>query len=226
MRVEIIRHFVGAFALYDLLMVQNNARAPNLLCEIETILSDGRPVCLRTIRPSDEANIRNGIAEMSERSRYLRFFSAFRAPPESIVKRLSAVDGHDHIGWGAILLDGQDHPPIAAAHAIRSEELPWHGELAIAVLDEYHGLGLARMLIAAVLLDCVEEDLPVLEMQMLAENRAAQNLVTYLGAKRSAALDSVSHYWLDVRVALDLLAADENSAGLAAVFAARSRPLT
>lgn len=203
-------------------MAQNNERAAHLLCEIETVLSDGRPVCLRTIRPSDEANIRAGIAEMSDRSRYLRFFSAFRAPPESIVKRLSAVDGHDHIGWGAILLDGDENPPIAASHAIRSEELPWHGELSIAVLDEYHGLGLARMLIAAVLLDCLEEDLPVLEMQMLAENRAAQNLVMHLGAKRSPALDSVSHYWLDVRASLEILRGDDVSIGLKAVFAAHA----
>lgn len=204
-------------------MAEENHRPELKYCEIETVLSDGRPVCLRTIRPSDEAHIRSGIAEMSDRSRYLRFFSAFRAPPESIVKRLSAVDGHDHIGWGAILIDGQDHPPIAAAHAIRSEELPWHGELAIAVLDAFHGLGLARMLIAAVLLDCLEEDLPVLEMQMLAENRAAQNLVSHLGAKRTAALDSVSHYWLDVREALNILSGNEESAGLKAVFAARGQ---
>jgi RimJ/RimL family protein N-acetyltransferase len=204
-------------------MAEENHRPELKYCEIETVLSDGRPVCLRTIRPSDEAHIRSGIAEMSDRSRYLRFFSAFRAPPESIVKRLSAVDGHDHIGWGAILIDGQDHPPIAAAHAIRSEELPWHGELAIAVLDEFHGLGLARMLIAAVLLDCLEEDLPVLEMQMLAENRAAQNLVSHLGAKRTAALDSVSHYWLDVREALNILSGNEESTGLKAVFAARGQ---
>lgn len=202
-------------------MAQNDFRPPQQYCEIETILSDGRRVCLRTIRPSDEAQIRAGITEMSDRSRYLRFFSAFRAPPESIVKRLSAVDGHDHIGWGAILLDGQDNPPIGAAHAIRSTELAWHGELAIAVLDEYHGLGLARMLIAAVLLDCLREDLPVLEMQMLSENRAAQNLVNYLGAKRSAALDTVSHYWLDVRTALNTLSNDKKSTGLMTVFSAR-----
>lgn len=215
-------HFRTFSGLYGTHMNDNAARPPKLLCEIDTVLSDGRPVCLRTIRPSDEAHIRSGITEMSDRSRYLRFFSAFRAPPESIVKRLSAVDGHDHIGWGAILLDGQNYPPIAAAHAIRSEELPWHGELSIAVLDEYHGLGLARMLIAAVLLDCLAEDLPVLEMQMLAENRAAQNLVMHLGAKRSPALDSVNHYWLDVRASLDILKDDDTSTGLKAVFAART----
>lgn len=204
-----------------LVMVKPGTRAPHMLCEIEAVLSDGRPVCLRTIRPSDEQRIRDGISEMSDRSRYLRFFSAFRTPPESIVKRLSAVDGHDHIGWGAILLDGQECPPIAAAHAIRTPDVPSHGELAIAVLDDYHGLGLARMLIAAVLLDCIDEDLLALDMQMLSENRAASNLVTHLGATRKPALDSVSHYRLDARNALQILRRDHASEGLMAVFAAR-----
>ena len=47
------------------LMVQadNDMRKP--LCEIETTLSDGRAICLRTIRPSDEVRIRQGIKEMT-----------------------------------------------------------------------------------------------------------------------------------------------------------------
>jgi GNAT superfamily N-acetyltransferase len=179
-------------------MVQadDNMRKP--LCEIETTLSDGRAICLRTIRPSDEVRIRQGISEMSDRSRYMRFFSAFREPPESIVKRLSAVDGHDHIGWGAILADGEAYPPIAAAHAIRSESDLSVGELAIAVLDDYQGFGLARALIAALLIDCAAENLLLLEMQILRENRAATNLVNMLGAERNAAVDSVAHYTLNV----------------------------
>ncbi len=197
---------------------ENAAGKP--LCEIETQLSDGRPICLRTIRPSDEARIREGIAEMSDRSRYLRFFSAFREPPESIVKHLSAVDGHDHIGWGAILLDGAEYPPIAAAHAIRSDDDPSIGELAIGVLDDYHGLGLARTLIAAVLADCLQEDLICLEMQVLSENRAATALVTALGATRQPALDTVAHYRLHVVNTLKLLRDGPQPVGVADVFAA------
>lgn len=196
-------------------------RAAHMLCEVETILSDGRPVCLRTIRPSDEARIRDGIAEMSDRSRYLRFFSAFRTAPESIVKRLSAVDGHDHIGWGAILLDGADYPPIGAAHAIRADDTSKHGELAIAVLDEYHGLGVARMLIAAVLLDCIDENILWLDMQMLAENSAAARLVTDMGAARQAAIDSVAHYQLDVAKALQILRRNNPDVAIAALLATR-----
>ena len=190
------------------------------ICEVETTLTDGRPICLRTIRPSDEARIREGIAEMSDRSRYLRFFSAFREPPESVVKQLSAVDGHDHIGWGAILLDGDENPPIAAAHAIRSTEGDTKGELAIAVLDDYHGLGLARMLIAAVMCDCLNEGLTSLEMHVLPENRAAANLALALGGERASAIDSVNHYNLNVQTALAKLSGKDVPDGVTDVLSA------
>lgn len=185
-----------------------------LLCEIETVLSDGRPICLRTIRPSDEQRIRDGIMQLSDRSRYLRFFSAFREPPESIVKQLSAVDGHDHIGWGAILLDGDNNPPIGAAHAVRSDEDSSKGELAIALLDDFHGLGLARILIAALLADCAREDMRTLEIQVLGENQAASNLFDFLGAVRKPALDTVAHYELDVEKSLAAMRATSRLRGV------------
>jgi GNAT superfamily N-acetyltransferase len=193
---------------------------PKPLCEIETELSDGRSVCLRSIRPSDEARIREGIKEMSDRSRYFRFFSAFREAPESIVKQLSAVDGHDHIGWGAILLDGENYPAIGAAHAIRNENDPDRGELAIALLDEYHGCGLARMLIAAVLVVCRNEGIASLEMQVLGENHAAASLFSELGAQRKPALDSVMHYQLNVADTLLHLGQIKHPIGICEVLAA------
>lgn len=172
---------------------------------IDSALTDGTRVCLRTIRPGDEERIRDGIVEMSDRSRYLRFFSAFREPPPSIVKRLSAVDGHDHIGWGAIHDDDDAYPAIGAAHAIRIAENPSRAELAVALLDDYHGLGLARMLVAAVLADCLHEGLDTLDMSMIAENTAAARLVQSLGATRCHALDTVDHYELGVSAALAIL---------------------
>ena len=202
----------------------NSQSVPLPICEIETSLSDGRPVCLRTIRPSDEARIRDGIREMSDRSRYLRFFSAFREPPESVVKQLGAVDGHDHIAWGAILLDGQDYPPIGAARAIRSKTNAATGELAIAVLDDYHGQGLARMLIAAVLVECSHEDLPVLDIQILGENQVAANLMVSIGAQQMHGTGSVRYYQLDVAKALDKLAHSGQPAGVNDVLIALNGP--
>jgi GNAT superfamily N-acetyltransferase len=175
-------------------------------CEIEAQLSDGRLIGLRPIRPSDETLIRDGIEELSDRSRYLRFFSAFREPPEAVVKQLSAVDGHDHIGWGAILLDDQDFPPIGAARAIRSKDDPATGELAVAVLDDYQRLGLARLLTAVLLEDCMRQGMYWLELHVMSENSSATGFAQSLGAiLKSEYPSSVVHYVVNVDEALTRL---------------------
>jgi GNAT superfamily N-acetyltransferase len=188
---------------------------------IETSLKDGTEVCLRTIRPSDEERLRDGIRALSDQSRYLRFFSAFREPPPDIVRKLVAVDGHDHIGWGAIRTDLDEPLAIGAAHAIRSNEDPAKGELAVALLDDYHRLGLARMLIALVLSDCIEEDILTLEMDVIAENSAASGLVRALGADRIGGPDVVERYCLDVAQAIATLRQHRSNKGLIDIFAAR-----
>lgn len=93
-------------------------------------------------------------------------------------------------------------------------------ELAIAVLDNYHGFGLARALIAALLIDCAAENLLHLEMQILRENRAATNLVKMLGAELNAALGSVAHYTLNVGKTLVSLQNRPQPQGVSDVFIA------
>lgn len=190
---------------------------------IETRLKDGTPVCLRTIRPSDEERLREGIKALSDESRYLRFFTAFREPPPAIVRNLTAIDGHNHIGWGAIRTDLAEPLAIGAAHAIRSEDDPGKGELSVALLDDYHRQGLARMLIALVLLDCVEEDMPILEMEVIAENVAAMGLVLALGGERVGGLDIIERFRLVVGQSLAILREHSSTQGLRDVFAARER---
>lgn len=186
--------------------------------EIKTLLTDGRHVNLRPIRPSDQNRIREGILEMSDQARYMRFFSTFKEPPEGIVRRLGDVDGYTHIGWGALLMDREEHP-AGAAHAIRAAENSPNAELAVAVLDEYQDLGLARMLVAAVLAQCSQTGIVTLDIHILPENKPATILMMSLGAKRTHALDSVYHYDLDVRDALLALSAASQPAGVADVLA-------
>lgn len=190
---------------------------------IETRLKDGTPVCLRTIRPSDEERLREGIKALSDESRYLRFFTAFREPPPAIVRNLTAIDGHNHIGWGAIRTDLNEPLAIGAAHAIRSDDDPGKGELSVALLDDYHRQGLARMLIALVLLDCLEEDMPFLEMEVIAENVAAMGLVLALGGERVGGLDIIERFRLVVGQSLAILREHSSTQGLRDVFAARER---
>lgn len=117
-------------------------------------LVSGRSVCLRRVQASDRSRLSQGVRDLSGQSRYLRFFSGFKEAPAPVLDRLADIDGIKHIAWGAIDSENGEAPAIAAAHAIRPKATSQMGEFALAVLDTYHGQGLARLLLAAVLRDC------------------------------------------------------------------------
>lgn len=193
---------------------------PELPCSIVTELRSGMQVCLRPLHPSDQDWIERGIMELSDRSRYLRFFSSFKIAPASVVEKLSAVDGINHIAWGVVNLDATDHPAIAAAHAIRNTEDPVTGEFAIAVLDDYHGKGVSRVLIAALFANCVEKGLRKLDIAVMRENKKAARLIAALGAEMTQSEGPVAYYRLDLESALGALRGMEKPSGLNDIFAA------
>ncbi|QCB53653.1 GNAT family N-acetyltransferase [Sphingopyxis sp. PAMC25046] len=187
---------------------------------VHSALNDGTAVCLRTITPDDAPLIRDGIAKLSAESRYLRFFSPAPVLPDAVVRKLADVDGHDHIAWGAICSECPGRPPIGAVHAVRHRAGGPVGEFSIAVLDEFQGQGLARMMAAALLFHCRAEGLGMLEVHMLSENAPARRLVKSLGAAWAGETAGVAHYKLDVAAAINSLRADAGAPGVQAVLRA------
>lgn len=187
---------------------------------VHSRLADGTAVCLRTITPGDAPLLRQGIATLSAEARYLRFFSPAPALPEPVIARLVDVDGHDHIAWGALCTECEGTPAIGAVHAVRGAHDGPVGEYSVAVLDDFQGLGLARMMTAALLIQCRAEELGTLEVHMLTENAAAKRLVKALGAEWTGASAGVADYRLDVGAALAALRADSEAQGVQDVFAA------
>jgi RimJ/RimL family protein N-acetyltransferase len=187
---------------------------------VHSRLNDGTAVSLRAITPDDEERIREGIAKLSVESRYLRFFSPAPTMPDEVIERLADVDGYNHIGWGAICTGCEDAPAIGAVHAVRYREGGRAGEYSIAVLDEFQGQGLARMLTAALLIQCLAEDMTVLDVHMLSQNEAARRLVKSLGATWKAESAGVVEYELDVAGGVASLRADPGAPGVEDVFQA------
>lgn len=185
-----------------------------------TRLEDGRRICIRAVRPDDEPRMRQGIDQLSEQSRYLRFFSVAPTLPDPVIERLVAVDGHRHLAWGAILTDDPEHMAIGAVHAVRPDEASARAEFAIGVLDQFHGQGLARMLSAVLLIHCQTEGIAALDAQILSDNRAAAALLRALGAERRSSSQGVSEWSLDVAAALETLRSGADPAGNTAVFEA------
>lgn len=187
---------------------------------VHCALNDGTAVCLRVITPDDGPLIREGIAKLSAESRYLRFFSPAPMLPDAVIERLADVDGHDHIAWGAICTECPGRPPIGAVHAVRHRHDGPVGEFSIAVLDEFHGLGLGRMMTAALLVHCRAEGLGALDVHMLSENAAARRLVRSLGAAWTGESAGVAEYRLDVAAGIGALRADADAPGVQDVLRA------
>lgn len=181
---------------------------------VRSRLNDGTAVVLRTITPDDAPLIREGIARLSAESRYLRFFSPAPVLPDEVVQRLADVDGHDHIAWGAICSSCPDRPAIGAVHAVRHRAGGRVGEFSVAVLDAFQGRGLARMMIAALLVHCLSEGLAVLDVHMLSENAATRRLVKSLGAEWTGETAGVAEYRLDVAAGVAALRADTGAPGV------------
>ena len=66
---------------------------------IHTHLNDGTPVCIRRVNREDEARLKEGIAQLSPQSRYLRFFSGMREAPPQVLRALASADeiGRAHV---------------------------------------------------------------------------------------------------------------------------------
>ena len=135
---------------------------------VHTQLNDGTPICIREVRGDDEARLRKGISELSQRSRYLRFFSGMREPPQNVVNALLDVDGHEHMAWGALAEELPGDPALGIVHAFRDKDDRSVAEFSIGVIDAYHGKGLARILTAMLLLDCEREGLDALGVHVLS----------------------------------------------------------
>lgn len=185
---------------------------------IETRLNDGTPVCIRRVRREDEARLREGIARLSPQSRYLRFFSGMREAPPAVLRALASPDGHDHLAWGALRSDLPDTPALGVVHAFRDADEPESAEYSVAVVDDYHGRGLARLLTAVLLLDCAREGMTQFTVHILPENRPALALARSLGAEGVGYEAGVSVLEIDIAEALAALRAESDVPGLTAVF--------
>ncbi|NQV94542.1 MAG: GNAT family N-acetyltransferase [Sphingomonadales bacterium] len=177
----------------------------NQVQSVDARLDNDTHVCLRRVRYSDLGRIEKGISQMSDQSRYLRFFSGSKTMPASVVERLASVDGTNHLAWGVVNMDENDLPAIAVAHVFREAKTSDTGEFAIAVLDQYHGQGVARLLMTAIFLDCYCEGFRHLRIEILRTNKKANGLIRAIGAQPCALEGPVTQYDLVITDAISAL---------------------
>jgi GNAT superfamily N-acetyltransferase len=111
------------------------------------VLDDGTRVLIRPIRAGDKRLLQEGIQRLSPQSRYLRFLHYLERLTAAELRYLTEIDYRDHFAWVAISLDQPDQIGLGVARYIRDKTRPTQAEAAVAVIDDYQGRGLGRLLL-------------------------------------------------------------------------------
>ncbi|HEX9258752.1 MAG TPA: hypothetical protein VF855_04385, partial [Acidimicrobiales bacterium] len=106
-----------------------------------------RPVELR-----DRDQLREGFRSLSPESRLHRFHSLAPELTDDQLAFLSVLDYHDRFAWGAAVGELPDPPGVGIGRYAKYQALregAVSADLAITVLDEWHGQGVGSALLDA-----------------------------------------------------------------------------
>ncbi len=151
-------------------------------------LRNGSEVVIRPIRSTDKRRIREGFQRLSAESRRRRFLVPMTRLSPRLVRYLTEVDHHDHEALVALGAEGGE--PIGVARFVRASDEADAAEVAVAVVDDWHGQGVAAELLTRLAQRAREEGIERFTATCLAHNREALELFEDVGATRVASTAS------------------------------------
>lgn len=165
----------------------------------EVRLRDGTRALTWSLLPEDRRALEETYRRLSERTRYHRFLASFPHLTGPLLERLvDEVDGVDHVALVLFVMDEHDGTLAGVARAIRYPGRPEVADVAVTVLDEWQGRGVASALLEQLMRER-PRGVTALETTVAAGNPAALAMLRRLGPTTVTDADGSS---LDVRVDL------------------------
>lgn len=176
----------------------------------DVVLSDGGTVHVRPIRPTDSDAVIATHSRFSERTRYLRYFSAYPRIPQRDLDRFTRVDHSDREAFVAVL--GSDIIAIGRYDRIEADT----AEVAFVVEDAHQGRGLGSVLLEHLAAAAREEGIQRFVAEVLPENGQMIRIFTDAGYAVDRGFDDgVVHLRFDTAAtarSLEVLRAREHRA--------------
>ncbi len=153
--------------------------------EADVVVADGGTVRLRPIRPDDADAIVAFHGGLSQRTRYLRYFSAYPRIPERDLLRFVTVDYVTRMAFvvlhrGAIIGVGRYEADPAK---------PTEAEVAFVVADAHQGRGIGSVLLEHLAAAARERGITTFSAEVLAENSRMVRVFLDAGYQASRSLD-------------------------------------
>lgn len=145
------------------------------------VLDGGMTICVRPIVPADREDIAEGLARLSDETKYSRFFRSVDHLSARELTYLTEIDYRDHFAWVAT---SKETPPsgLGVARYIRSEEEPTVAEASVVVVDAFQGKGVARVLLELLSGTALENGVNAFSSYTLPSNRAVIDSMYKAGA--------------------------------------------
>lgn len=150
---------------------------------IRLTLRDGTRILVRPVVPGDKERLVAGLERLSPESRYRRFMTAVTRIPPRQLAYFTEIDYVHHHALGAVSLDEEGEPGIGIARYVRLVDAPDVAEVAVVVVDAFHGRGLGSLLLRALAAVAGENGIQRFSAEILGDNHAARAMVARLGGR-------------------------------------------
>lgn len=151
----------------------------------EEILRDGRAVTIRALHSEDKPLWQDVWEHLSPTSVYYRFFTPKKSMSAAEVAYFTQLDFVKHVALLAIVHDAvlADDPAAVGRYHI-NETKPESAEIAFAVEDAYHGLGIGTLLLK--------------HLVIIARQAGIKEFVAYVLSENSKMLEVFDNFGLPV----------------------------
>ncbi len=152
--------------------------------EVGITTRDGHTVRIRHIVQGDAKLLVDLFHNLSERTKWLRFFSPVGIPAEQLwdeATRLSEIDPRVQAALIATIEDNGVERAVAVARLIRNDMLADTAEVAIVVRDDFQRHGIGRIIFDLLVQVALVQDIKRLYAITLPENFGMQRLARGLG---------------------------------------------
>ena len=136
-------------------------------------LRDQRSITVRTIRPDDKELLREAFKELDQESIYTRFFAPKRELTEKELAWATEIDFIRNVALVVCVQEGDRERLIGVGRYIAGagSDLPASAEVAFVVEEDYHGLGIASILLKHLALIGRGQGISRFEAEVLPQNK-------------------------------------------------------
>jgi EmrB/QacA subfamily drug resistance transporter len=144
------------------------------------VLRDGSKVLIRQVQRADAPLLADGFARLSAQSRQMRFLTRKKELSLAELRYFTNLDHHDHEALGA--LDHAGGRGVGIARYIRDAQDPHAAEIAVTIVDDWQGRGLATELLAQLSDRARQEGIRCFTALVAEDNKAIAGLLRNMSA--------------------------------------------